>query len=273
MKKILGRGLILLLMIGLLTACGDSGNNDAGDTDGKDDDKKVLKMATSADFPPFESFDPDGNIVGFDIELAELIAEELGYELEVEDMSFDGLIGALQANRVDMVMSGMSATEKRRENVDFSHEYNRSGEMFITKKGSDVKELDDIEGKVVGVQLGTIQQEGAEILSEEYNFEIKPIDDAPILIEELNSNRIDVAYLDKEVALGFIDAQDLDGFDDPTTVSPGMGIAFPKDSDLIDDVNEALEKLEESGKLDELKDEWLTETDTDTEEVTDTEED
>lgn len=258
MKKNIFKGFIVLILISLLAACGsdtsDEGNSDSSGESGD----KVLKMATSADFPPFESFDTDGELVGFDIDLANLIAEELGYEIKIEDMSFDGLIGALQAGRVDMVMSGMSATEDRRKNVDFSVDYNESSEMFITKKDSDITGLEDLDGKTVGVQLGTIQQEGAEKLKDEYNFEVKPIDDAPILIEELNSNRIDVAYMDKDVSIGFIEAQDLGGFDDPTTSSPGMGIAFPKDSDLIDDVNEAIEKLEKDGTIEELQGKWLT---------------
>ncbi|WP_449369433.1 ABC transporter substrate-binding protein [Virgibacillus byunsanensis] len=240
-----------------MVACGDSNNDEDSSTDASQD-KEVLKMATSADFPPFESRDTEGNFEGFDIDLAHKIAEELGYELEIEDMSFDGLIGALQSGRVDMVMAGMSTTEKRQKNVDFSNEYNRSGEMFISKADASIESLENLEGKTVGVQLGTIQEEGAEKLSEEYGFEVKKVDDASILIQELNSNRIDVGYMDKTVAVGYVDEQGFVGFDDPTTVSPGMGVAFPKDSELVEDVNNILEDLEESGELDELKDKWLS---------------
>lgn len=258
MKKLLG--VFVLVMLSLLVACGTSGDNKNAD-DGKTDssDKKVLKMATSADFPPFESRDTKGNFEGFDIELAHLIAEELGYTLEIEDMKFEGLIGALQAKRVDMVMAGMSTDEKRKKNVDFSIEYNRSGEMFFSKPDAGLDSLDALKGKVVGVQLGTIQEEGADKLSKEYGFEVKKVDDAAILIQELNSNRIDVAYMDKTVAVGYIKSQGFEGFDDPTTASPGMGIAFPKGSDLVGKVDDILKKLQDSGKLDELKDKWLSE--------------
>lgn len=138
----------------MLGACGD-------DTAADSKEKNVLKMGTSAEFAPFESRNPQGEIVGFDIDLANYIADELGYELEITDMKFDGLIGALQNDRVDLVLAGMSATDKRRENVDFSTEYNHSGEMFITAENSDIKTLEDLEGLTVGVQLGTIQEEGA----------------------------------------------------------------------------------------------------------------
>lgn len=236
----------------LITACGDK-DAKAGD------DKKTLKMATSADFPPFESHDPNGEIIGFDVDLAKALAEELGYELEITDMSFDGLIGSLQAGRVDMVLSGMSATEERKENVDFSTVYNSSGQMFISKTGEEVASMDELDGKTLGVQLGSIQEEGAENMKDEYGFDIKKIDDAGMIIQELMTGRVDVAYLDKQVAKGFMDAQDLVGFDDPTESSPGMAIAFPKGSDIVEQVNEVLEKFEEDGTLDELKQEWLKE--------------
>lgn len=247
----------MIFSLVVLAACGQSDNE--GTNGEKATEQKVLTMGTSADFAPFESRNPEGDFIGFDIDLANAIADELGYELEIEDMKFDGLIGALQTKRVDMVLAGMSATEKRKNNVDFSTEYNRSGEMFITKSDSTVKTLEDLKGKTVGVQLGTIQEEGAKELQKTVKFEIKPLDNSTLLIQELVSNRIDVAYLDKSVAVGYMKEQGLVGFDDPTTSSPGMAVAFPKGSDLVDEVNGALKKLEENGKLQELKDKWLTE--------------
>ncbi|KKE80759.1 basic amino acid ABC transporter substrate-binding protein [Oceanobacillus caeni] len=271
MKSTFFKILVMAFIIGVLAACGagdpeaeKTPDNNTGDTatDSQEGEKaekadgKVLKMATSADFPPFESYDKEGNFVGFDIEVAQAIADELGYELEIQDMSFDGLIGALQSGRVDMVMSGMSATEERKQNVDFSEPYHRSGEMFIMKKDADINSLEDLKGLTVGVQLGTIQEEGADELSSKYGFEVKKVDKAALLIQELNSNRIDVGYLDKTVAEGFIAEQGLEGFDDPTTSSPGMGIAFPKGSELTEEINGALEKLIENGTIAELEKKW-----------------
>lgn len=247
----------LIFTLVFLAACGQ--NDKDGAKEEKAADKKVLTMATSADFAPFESRDPSGKIEGFDIDLANHIADELGYELEIKDMKFDGLIGALQAKRVDMVVAGMSASEKRKNNVDFSTEYHRSGEMFITLKDSKIKTIDDLKGQTVGVQLGTIQEEGAKELQKKVDFTIKPLDNATTLIQELLSNRIQVAYLDKSVATGYIKEQGLAGFDDPTTSSPGMAVAFPEGSELIEDVNKVLAEMEENGKLEELKNKWLKE--------------
>lgn len=237
-----------------LGACG----NDAPESGNTSTEAKVLEMGTSAEFPPFESRNASGDFVGFDIDMANRIAEELGYELKITDMKFDGLIGALQNDRVDLVIAGMSATDSRRENVDFSTEYHFSGEMFVTAKGADLKSIEDLKGKTVGVQLGTIQEEGANAIIEEegIKFELKALDDSGALIQEILSGRIDAAYMDKEVAKGYIEAQDLSAFDDPTTSSPGMAVAFPKDSDLVEKINAVLAQMKESGEMAKLKEKW-----------------
>jgi len=251
---------MILILLGItLVACGGNDADEAQTNDDQNEEKKTLIMGTSADYPPFESRNPQGEIVGFDIELANYIADELGYELDIRDMSFDGLVGALQAGRIDMVISGMSTSQERRENVDFSIEYHRSGEIFVTKQDAGLASLDDLKGTTVGVQLGSIQQEGAEILQEEYDFEVKTMDDAQGLIQELLSNRIDAVYLDREVALGFIEAQDLAGFDDPSRVTPGMAVAFPKKSELVEQVDEIIQQAIDTGVLAEWEDEWLAE--------------
>jgi arginine/lysine/histidine transporter system substrate-binding protein len=256
MKKTLLFITVIFALVAM-TACGQNSGEEASGDNKKEE--KVLTMATSADFAPFESRDTSGKIEGFDIDLANYIAQELGYKLEIKDMKFDGLIGALQTNRVDVVLSGMSATEERDKNVDFSVPYNHSGEMFVTLKDSDVKTVEDLEGKTVGVQLGTIQEEGAQKIQKQVDFEIKQVDNGGTLIQELLSNRIQVAYMDKSVATGYIEEQDLAGFDDPTSSSPGMAVAFPEGSELIDDVNNVIEKMQENGKMEELKEKWLTE--------------
>lgn len=256
MKKI-SLALLALLMMIVLAACGSG--EDAGPASEDSSEKGTLTMGTSADFPPFESVDPEGEIIGFDIDLAKAIAEELGYEIEIRDMKFDGLIGALQSDRIDFVMSGMSATDERKENVDFSTEYHRSGEMFLSQQDAGIESIEDLEGKTLGVQLGTIQEQGARSIQEEYGFEIKPIDSSSIMVQELLSNRVDAIYIDKAVGMGYQEEQDLAGFDDPTTASPGMAAAFPKGSELVEEINEALATLEENGTLQELKDKWLSE--------------
>ncbi|AQQ53982.1 ABC transporter substrate-binding protein [Planococcus lenghuensis] len=251
-------------MASLTLALGACGAEEAGPAEegaAESEEAEVLEMATSADYPPYESRNAEGEFVGFDIELAEYIADELGRELEITDMKFDGLVGALQAGRVDMVLAGMNATEERKENVEFSTVYHNSGETFLTLPDAGISSIEDLEGRTVAVQLGTMQQNTIEALVEEegMDIEIKAIDDAGLMIQELMSGRVDAAYLDTTAATGFIEEQGLAGFEDPTVESPGVAIAFPKDSELVDDVNEILAEAEESGYLEELRNEWLVE--------------
>ncbi|WBL14851.1 basic amino acid ABC transporter substrate-binding protein [Sutcliffiella sp. NC1] len=243
--------MVTVFAILLLTACGQG--------QGQGEETKKLLMGTSADFPPFETRDNKGEIVGFDIDLAKYIATELGYELEIQDMNFDGLVGALQANRVDFVASGMSATDTRKESVDFSDEYHRSGEMFVTLKDSELKGMADLEGKHIAVQLGTIQEEGAKKLAEKINLEIKVLDKVPNMIQELKSGRVDGVYLDKAVGQGYVKELDLAGFDDESEGTPGMAIAFPKGSELIEDFNRIIAEMQENGELAKLHQKWIAE--------------
>ncbi|MED1202784.1 transporter substrate-binding domain-containing protein [Heyndrickxia acidicola] len=252
MKKVV-LALSLILTMAALGAC--SGIQKANGQDSKNG--KVLTIGTSADFPPFETRDVSGNIVGFDVDLGNYIGQKLGYKVEFKDMNFDGLIGALQTKRVNMVLAGMSATADRKKNVDFSIAYNHSGEMFVTKKGSSIKTVNDLKGKTLGVQLGSIQDEGAQKLQKTIPFQVQKMDNSTTLIQDLLSNRIQAAYLDKSVAEGYIKKQGLAGFDDPTASSPGMAAAFPKGSSLAKDVNKVLKQMQQNGKLAELQKKWI----------------
>jgi ABC-type amino acid transport substrate-binding protein len=123
---------------------------------------KTLTLATSPDYPPYEFKDTavSGNeIIGFDIDIAKYITKELGYELKVIGMDFNGLIPALEAKRADLVMAGMTPTAERKKNVDFSDLYYEAQNTIVAKKGSNLTKAEDLIGKKVGVQLGSIQQE------------------------------------------------------------------------------------------------------------------
>ena len=138
MKKLISLLLMGILMVGILAACGTGGEEaeNAGDSN-----KKVLKMATSADYAPFEYIDTkgSGDFTGIDIEIANAITEKLGYELEIQDMDFSGLISALQSGQADFVMAAMSATEDRKKSVDFSDVYYTSKHVVVSKKDSGIR--------------------------------------------------------------------------------------------------------------------------------------
>ncbi|CAM3786101.1 transporter substrate-binding domain-containing protein [Alkalicoccus chagannorensis] len=243
----------------------DENNNEENGAENEEDayeEGDTLIMGTSADYPPFEYIETGESeeIVGFDIDLANRITEELGYELEVEDMDFGSLIPALDTDRVDFVMAGMRPTEERRENADFSDIYFRSAHSIVTAADSGIEDVDDLEGMTLGVQLGSIQEGQAEELQEDVEgIEVETRDRIPEMIQEIHTNRFDAVILADTVADNYTDDNDdLTSFTLPNEAEEdGNAIAFQLDSQLTEEFNGVLAELEESGELDELILEWF----------------
>ena len=144
MKKIF---LVLALLIFGVMSCGKKENGD-----------KKLRVGLNAIFAPFEYVE-NGQVTGFDVDLINEIGKNLGYKVEIIDQSFDGLIPALKAGKIDIIVSGMSSTEERKKSVDFTDEYFKSTQVYLRKKGNiAVNSKESLAGKKVGVQLGTIQE-------------------------------------------------------------------------------------------------------------------
>lgn len=234
----------------LVTACTGSGNNAADD--------KTLVMATSADYPPYEFIKTQSGseeIVGFDVEIAKAIAAELGYELEINNVDFNGLIPALQAGRADFVMAGMTPTEERKQNVDFSVIYYEAKNTIVTRSGSGLKDAASLNGKKVGVQLGSIQEGAAKEIT---GATVVPLNRINEIIQELKAGRIDAAIIEDTVAKGYIDANpDLEFTVIPNEGESGSAIAFPKGSPLREEFDPVLQQMIESGKINELVTTWF----------------
>jgi polar amino acid transport system substrate-binding protein len=233
-----------------------------GQSSSSDSGKKVLTMVTSPDYPPYEYYDTAGGerkIVGFDVDIANKIATELGYELKINESDFNGLIPAIQARRADFVMAGMTPTPEREKNVDFSTIYYNAQNTIIAPKDSNLKTTQDLAGKTVGVQLGSIQEgDGKKIAEKVAGMKIKQLNKVPDIIQEIKSKRIDAAIVEDTVAKGFADSNpDLAFSVIPSEGPSGSAIAFPKGSPLVGDFNKALEKLKTSGELKTLASKWF----------------
>ncbi|RSD27364.1 transporter substrate-binding domain-containing protein [Mesobacillus subterraneus] len=259
MKKALSVLLVSILLMGVLAACGTSSEKTSGSGEEK---KKVLTMGTSADYPPFEYVDTakSDEIIGFDVDLANLIANELGYEVKITDMDFNGLIGAIQANRVDFVMAGMTPTDERKKSVDFTDVYYTAKHMIVSSKDSDIKSIEDLEGKKVGVQLSSIQEEEAEKIAETVGIKIEKRTKIPELVQEIKAGRIAAAIIEDTVAEGYFkNNPDLAGFtiEDGNEEEAGSAIAFPKGSELTEEFNRVLKEKMENGEVDKLIVKWF----------------
>jgi polar amino acid transport system substrate-binding protein len=220
-------------------------------------------MVTSPDYPPYEFYETKANdrqIIGFDIDIAREITQELGYGLKIQESDFNGLIPALQAKRADFVMAGMTPTPERRQNVDFSMIYYEAQDTLVTPKGSPLKRPQDLAGKRVGVQLGSVQAQRAEKIAKTVvGIQIKPLNRIPELIQELKAKRLDAAIIEDTVAKGIVQTNpDLSFQVLPADGPSGAAIAFPKGSPHVESFNRVLQNLKRSGKLNQLAQQWFS---------------
>ncbi|AZB43478.1 ABC transporter substrate-binding protein [Bacillus sp. FJAT-42376] len=247
-----------LVIASMLAACGAS-EETSGDG-GKE--KKVLKMATSADYPPFEYKDTakGDDIIGFDVDLVNALADDLGYKVEIQDMDFNGLVAGLQAKQVDLVLAGMTPTEERKKNVDFTDIYYKAKHMIVSPKGSGIKTVEDLEGKTLGVQLGSIQEGEAKKIAEKTKVKVENRNKIPELVQEMKAGRFDAAIIEDTVAKGYFDKdKELEGFTlDSSEEEAGSAIAFQKGSKYTEEFNKALQKMKENGELEKLIVKWFS---------------
>jgi len=210
--------------------------------------KPVIKMGTNAAFPPYESKEGD-KFVGIDVEIAEAIAAELGYELEIVDMEFDSIIAAVQEGEVDFGMAGMTIDEERLEKVDFTSSYATGVQVVIVKEDSGIASLDDLNGKKIGVQLGTT---GDIYATGDYGEEnvIKYGKGADAVIA-LNGGDVDAVIIDNEPAKAFVAENKGLTILNTEYAIEDYAIAIKKgNTKLLDDINGALETLTANGTID-----------------------
>ena len=212
-------------------------------------EKETLVMATNAEFPPYEYREGD-QIVGIDAEIAQAIADDLGYELVIEDMAFDSIIAAVQSGKADIGVAGMTVSEDRLANVNFSNPYTTGVQVVIVKEGSEITSPADLVGKKIGVQLGTTGDIFAEDIE---NATVERFNKGFEAVQSLTQDKVDAVIIDREPAKVFVTQNvGLAVLDEAYTIEE-YAIAVAKDNtELLDEINASLTKLEESGKLDEI---------------------
>ena len=216
---------------------------------------ETLKMGTNAAFQPYEYYDDEsGAIIGIDAEVAALICEKLGYELEIVDMAFDSLIPALTSGKVDFVMAGMTVTEERKQSVDFSTSYAQGVQVVIVPEGSDITCIDDLTAEgashKVGVQQGTTGDLYATWdIADAGLGSVEPYANGPDAVLALTSGKVDCVMIDNEPAKNLVAANEgLKILETPYTVED-YAIAVAKGSELTEKINAALEELIADGSV------------------------
>ena len=252
--KVLALALAAALACMSLTACGGSSGSDnsgSGDAAAENGESKTIVVATSPDFPPFESLE-NNEIVGIEVDIMDLIAQDLGMAVKYEQMDFDSVIPGVQAGKFDVGMSGITITEDRQKNCDFTNPYFMASQAIVVTPDSPVTCKADLEGKKVSVQTGTTAEEycmdnGYEVLAFTAN------NDAA---SALTTGKVDAWVVDNEVAVALAAQQGLTVLDEAMTSEP-YAFAFAKGSDeLVQSFNESLKKLMDDGSIQQIFDKY-----------------
>ena len=212
--------------------------------------KGKLVMVTNAEFPPYEFHDQNA-IVGIDVEIAGAIAEQLGLELEIEDIAFDSIIPEIVSGKADIGAAGMTVTEDRKQNVDFSDTYAHATQVIIVKEDSEIKGVADLEGKIIGVQQGTT---GDIYVSGDYgDAAVERYAKGMEAVQALAQGKVDAVVIDGEPAKQYI--KEVEGLKiiDESYTDEDYAIAIKKgNTAMVEAVNAALAELKSEGKLDEI---------------------
>ena len=259
MKMIFG-----MLSFLILAACGNtSGTANSAATDGSSalqeiKDSGKLIVGTSADYPPYEWHlvqDGEDKIIGFDIDIAQVLADELGVELEVLDMDFDGLIPALSTGKIDMIIAGMNPTEERKQSVDFTDIYYTQKDALVIKSedAEDIQSENDLKKASLATQKATIQE--AYLLENFPDAALQSVPKWNTAILSLVTGKVDAVLMVETVAKQYVEQNEgleIAGFDVASTPNESA-IAVAKDNeDFLDAVNDILDEMEDSGKIEEL---------------------
>lgn len=215
-----------------------------------------LVVATDTAFVPFE-FKEGDTYVGFDIDLWDTIAQDLGVEYELRPMDFAGIIPAIQTGQVDVALAGITITEERQQAIDFSDGYYDSGFLLMVAADSDIASTDDLGGKKLAVKTGTSAADWADAnLSDTEIRKFPNIDNAYL---ELRTGNVDAAMHDTPNVLYYIKTA---GNGQVKAVGDQLmgheyGIALPKGSELKPDIDAALARMKEDGRYDAIYEKWF----------------
>ena len=240
MKKIIALILVAVMLTLTFTSCGAKGKTLAQVKEAGE-----LVVATSPDFPPFESLEGD-EVVGIEVEILKLICKELGVELKIEQMDFDSVLIGVQAAKYDCGMSGITVTAERQKNMLFTDAYYVAAQVIVVKEDSTIKGKADLEGKKVSVQTGTTADEGCT----DAGLDVQAFNANADAKAALTTGKVDAWVVDNLTAMQMVEEGDgLKILGENMTEEPyAFAFAFGSE-DLVDEINKILGKLIEEGKI------------------------
>jgi len=237
------------LLLTLMMACCFAATSFAGN----------ITVATDTNFPPFEFKDPKtGQHTGFDVELWDAIAKEIGIEYNLQPMDFNGIIPGLQSGQLDAGIAGITIKPERAKVVDFSDPYYNAGLLLLVKAtNTDITKVEDLEGKLVATKLGTTSEDFLKKNAKAKEVKLYPNNDAMFM--ELMMGGADAVMFDSPVIANYVREVGKDKVKvvGPLYMGQSYGIGFPKGSTLVEKVNTALKSLKDSGAYRDLYLKWF----------------
>ena len=216
-----------------------------------------LHMATNAAFPPYEMAADGGGYEGIDVEIATLIAEKLGLTLVVDDMEFSSVITAVQSNKEDIAMAGLTVSEERKQNIDFTDSYAMGVQVIIVPEGSDIASADDLANdKMIGCQQGTT---GSIYCSDDYGENhVTDYTNGAMAIEALKAGKVDCVVIDSEPAKQFVAVNEGLVILETAYVEEEYAIGVSKDNPALREaINAALNELIADGTVQTVIDKYI----------------
>ena len=258
MKRNLQKILVLTMLsiaTFTFTACG---NSSKGDDSGAD---KSYVIATDTTFAPFEYTDENNKFVGIDVDILAAIAEDQGFEYELQPLGFDASLTAVQAGEVDAMIAGMSITDKRKETYDFSEAYYDSGVVVAVAADSDYTSYEDLKGKTVAVKNGTEGATFAESIEKEYELKLSYYDDSAYMYQAVLNGDADACVEDYPViGYGIAQGNGLKMIGEMVKGSSyGFAVLKGQNGELIDMFNAGLENIIKNGTYDEIINKYIAE--------------
>jgi ABC-type amino acid transport substrate-binding protein len=217
-----------------------------------------ITVASNIAYPPFE-FSPKGRPKGFDIDLMNEIARRAGFQVRYENVQFDSILRGLDADLFDASISAMSITTEREKQLDFSDPYFDADQALLVESDSKIKALDDLSDATVGVQAGSTGQLKGEDLHDDGQIgEVKPYRTIGEAFQDLRAGKIDGVIYDLSAAHKKVTENEGEiRYVESIPTGEQYGIAFPKDSPLVEPVNQALTEIKEDGTYDDLYEKWI----------------
>ena len=246
--------LAALVVVGSATACTESASAGGYVKDG------ALVTCTHLSYKPFQFTDDTGKVVGFDVDIVDLVAKELGRKQEIVDTPFEGITSGEDFNtgKCDLSAAGMTITDEREKVIRFSDPYFDASQALLVKKGSGIADLAALSGKEVGVQQDTTGEVYANDNKDKYGFTVRQFEDLPLLETAVRTGQISAAINDNGVLYDYVKAFPETEVTTEFDTGEQYGIGMKKDNaELANAVNKVLKEAKASKKYDEIYKKWF----------------